>query len=158
MNRRFPVLSAFSIVLRVLGFLVLVGGIVSLLKPSIDLAQCLPRCSENILLLLPNLALLLLGTLKILCFTLLLSVGFAACGDDCPYTGTGDCSASADRASTGGLCAGRFGIPDSYEMKKNCEAAPPDFRSCWVGCIEKAETCEDTKVCEDDDHCGMCGQ
>ncbi|MCD4675042.1 MAG: hypothetical protein K8S18_03485 [Desulfobacula sp.] len=65
MNSRFPILSIFSIVLRVLGWLILAGGVIFSLKQGIALAQCLPKCSVNIPWLLQNIALLVTG-----CFTI----------------------------------------------------------------------------------------
>lgn len=65
MYPRFPILSFFSVVLRVLGWLVLAGGLISSLKQAIALAKCLPDCSVNIPWLLQNVALLLTGVIVI---------------------------------------------------------------------------------------------
>lgn len=66
MNSRFPVLSVFSVVLRVLGWLVLAGGIISSLIQIADLMKCLPNnCSVNIPWLIQNVALLVMGAITV---------------------------------------------------------------------------------------------
>lgn len=65
MNPRFPILSFFSIILRVLGWLVLAGGLISLLRQAVALAKCLPDCSVDIPWLLQNIGLLLTGVIVI---------------------------------------------------------------------------------------------
>jgi len=65
MNPRFPILSFFSTVLRVLGWLVFAGGLISSLRQVVALAKCLFNCPVNIPWLLQNIGLLLTGVIVI---------------------------------------------------------------------------------------------
>lgn len=65
MNTRFPILTVFSIVLRVLGWLILVGAVISSIKQAIALQQCLPNCPVNFPWLLQNVVLLVVGSITI---------------------------------------------------------------------------------------------
>lgn len=61
MNSRFPVLSALSWVLRIVGGLFAILGLYSSLKQAVALAECLPGCSVNYPLGMMNAALLIPG-------------------------------------------------------------------------------------------------
>lgn len=65
MNRRFPMLAFFSFVLRIVGWLVFAGGVISSVRQGAALAQCLPNCQVNIPWLLQNVALLVMGSITI---------------------------------------------------------------------------------------------
>jgi len=65
MNKRFPVLNVFSIILRVLGWLVFGGGVISSILQAIAYSQCAPRCSLDIPWLLQNVSLLVVGCIVI---------------------------------------------------------------------------------------------
>lgn len=61
MNKRFPVLSFFSVVVRIIGWLIIVVGVISSVKQWMAYAECVPRCSLNVSWLMTNVSLLVGG-------------------------------------------------------------------------------------------------
>ena len=65
MNKRFPVLSSFSWVLRVIGWLVLGGGLLSSVNQAIRYFKAMPHVILNLPWLIQNVTLIIVGTVVI---------------------------------------------------------------------------------------------
>lgn len=65
MQTRYPNLVAFAMILRILGWLVFVGGVFSSLRQGMALIQCMPHCQINLAWLFQNAQLLIMGGMTI---------------------------------------------------------------------------------------------
>ncbi len=65
MNQRFPLLSVFSTILKIAGWLIIVAGVWSSLQQASAYTDCLPNCRLNIGWVLQNGAILITGVMTV---------------------------------------------------------------------------------------------